>query len=86
MGAEGLRKQIENTNDAIEKITGKRPSLMRPPYGATSSTLNRRFTEDYRLKVILWSVDPLGLEVSKCQPGLQFHHSEHAAGINHSRA
>ena len=59
MGTEGLRKQIENTNDAIEKITGKRPSLMRPPYGATSSTLNRRFTEDYRLKVILWSVDPL---------------------------
>ena len=59
MGAEGLRKQIENTNDAIQKITGKRPSLMRPPYGATSSTLNRRFTEDYGLKVILWSVDPL---------------------------
>jgi peptidoglycan/xylan/chitin deacetylase (PgdA/CDA1 family) len=59
LGAEGLRKQIENTNDAIAKITGKRPALMRPPYGATSSTLNKRLSEDYGLKVILWSVDPL---------------------------
>jgi peptidoglycan/xylan/chitin deacetylase (PgdA/CDA1 family) len=59
MGAEGVRKQIENTNDAIARITGKRPSLMRPPYGATSSALNKRLTEEYGLKVILWSVDPL---------------------------
>jgi peptidoglycan/xylan/chitin deacetylase (PgdA/CDA1 family) len=59
LGAEGLRKQIENTNDAIAKITGKRPALMRPPYGATSSALNKRMTEGYGLKVILWSVDPL---------------------------
>jgi peptidoglycan-N-acetylglucosamine deacetylase len=59
LGAEGLRKQIENTNDAIAKVTGKRPVLMRPPYGATSSMLNKRLTEEYGLKVILWSVDPL---------------------------
>jgi peptidoglycan/xylan/chitin deacetylase (PgdA/CDA1 family) len=59
LGAEGVRKQIENTNDAIVAATGKRPVLMRPPYGATSSTLNRRLTEEYGLKVILWSVDPL---------------------------
>ena len=37
LGADGFRKQIENTNDAIAKATGKRPVLMRPPYGATSS-------------------------------------------------
>jgi peptidoglycan/xylan/chitin deacetylase (PgdA/CDA1 family) len=59
LGAEGLRKQIENTNDVIVKVTGKRPSLMRPPYGATSSNLNKRMTEEYGLKIILWSVDPL---------------------------
>ena len=57
--AESFRKQIENTNDAIEKLTGKRPVLMRPPYGATSSILNKRLIEEYGLKVILWSVDPL---------------------------
>ena len=59
LGAESLRKQIENTNDAIAKVTGKRPVLMRPPYGATSSILNKRLSEEYGLKVILWSVDPL---------------------------
>jgi peptidoglycan-N-acetylglucosamine deacetylase len=59
LGAENFRKQIENTNEAIARATGKRPVLMRPPYGATSSLLNRRLTEDYGLKVILWSVDPL---------------------------
>jgi peptidoglycan-N-acetylglucosamine deacetylase len=59
LGAEGVRKQIENTSDVIAKVTGKRPVLMRPPYGATSSILNKRLTEEYGLKVILWSVDPL---------------------------
>jgi peptidoglycan-N-acetylglucosamine deacetylase len=59
LGAEGLRKQIDSTNEAVAKITGKRPVLMRPPYGATSSALNKLLTESYGLKVILWSVDPL---------------------------
>jgi peptidoglycan/xylan/chitin deacetylase (PgdA/CDA1 family) len=59
LGAEGFRKQIENANDAISRVTGKRPVLMRPPYGATSSILNKRLSEEYGLKVILWSVDPL---------------------------
>lgn len=59
LGAESFRKQIESTNDAIAKATGKRPVLMRPPYGATSAILNRRLGEQYGLKVILWSVDPL---------------------------
>jgi peptidoglycan-N-acetylglucosamine deacetylase len=59
LGAEGVRKQIENTNNAISAATGKRPVLMRPPYGATNSALNKRLAEEYGLKVILWSVDPL---------------------------
>jgi peptidoglycan/xylan/chitin deacetylase (PgdA/CDA1 family) len=59
LGADGVRKQMENTNDAIRKACGVTPVLMRPPYGATSTILNRRFAEDYGMKVILWSVDPL---------------------------
>jgi peptidoglycan/xylan/chitin deacetylase (PgdA/CDA1 family) len=58
LGFESFRKQIENTNDAIAKATGKRPVLMRPPYGATSVGLNKRLNEQFGLKVILWSVDP----------------------------
>ncbi len=59
LGFESFRKQIENTNEAIAKAAGKRPVLMRPPYGATSVTLNKRLNEQFGLKVILWSVDPL---------------------------
>jgi peptidoglycan-N-acetylglucosamine deacetylase len=59
LGIESFRKQIENTNQAIANATGKRPVLMRPPYGATSLTLNKRLNEQFGLKVILWSVDPL---------------------------
>ena len=59
LGVESFRRQIENTNDAIAKATGKRPVLMRPPYGATSVGLNKRLNEQFGLKVILWSVDPL---------------------------
>lgn len=59
LGADGVRKQIENTNNAIMQTAGVKPTLMRPPYGATSAILNKRFAEDYGLKVILWSVDPL---------------------------
>ena len=59
LGVESFRKQIENTNQAIANATGKRPVLMRPPYGATSVGLNKRLNEQFGLKVILWSVDPL---------------------------
>jgi peptidoglycan/xylan/chitin deacetylase (PgdA/CDA1 family) len=59
LGVEGVRKQLESTNEAISRITGKRPVLMRPPYGATNISLNRRLAEQFGLKVILWSVDPL---------------------------
>ena len=59
LGADGVRKQIENTSNAVAQITGKRPATMRPPYGATNGPLNRRLNEQYGLKVIMWSVDPL---------------------------
>lgn len=59
LGAEGVRKQMENTNDAIRRACGVTPTLMRPPYGATNASLNRRLAENYGMKVILWSVDPL---------------------------
>lgn len=59
LGFESFRKQIENTNEAIARTTGKRPVLMRPPYGATNVNLNKRLNEQFGLKVILWSVDPL---------------------------
>jgi peptidoglycan-N-acetylglucosamine deacetylase len=59
LGSSSLRKQLDDTNAAIEKGGAPRPVVMRPPYGATSARLNKLFDEQYGMKSILWSVDPL---------------------------
>lgn len=55
--------EIAQTNDAIEKATGIRPVVMRPPYGAINPTLTKRLNEEYGLSVIIWSVDPLDWKI-----------------------
>lgn len=59
LGSEGVRSQIERTNAAIEKATGKPPTLIRPPYGATTARLDKVFADTFGLTVVIWSVDPL---------------------------
>ncbi len=70
----GLKHQIEATIAAIVKwacfcslffcwcvlfrATGKAPKTIRPPYGATNPVLNKRFLEQWGLRVVLWDVDP----------------------------
>jgi peptidoglycan/xylan/chitin deacetylase (PgdA/CDA1 family) len=58
LSADGVRKQMDDTTAAIRQACGVTPVTMRPPYGATNAGLNRRLAEDYKMKVILWSVDP----------------------------
>jgi len=59
LGATSLRKELDNTTAAVVKAGAPRPVVMRPPYGATSGRLNKLFDEEYGMKSILWSVDPL---------------------------
>ncbi len=59
MGEAAVKSQLDRTNAAIVKATGIKPATMRPPYGATNAKLNKRFDEEYGMKVIMWSVDPL---------------------------
>lgn len=47
--------EINNTNDAIEKASGSKPTVFRPPYGAVNSTVRAQTS----LPVILWDVDTL---------------------------
>lgn len=44
---------IDQTSDEIEAVTGVRPEVMRPPYGAT----NQRIVDALGQPQILWSVD-----------------------------
>lgn len=52
-------KQIEDTQAAIERATGKRPIYLRPPYGAMTPALRAHLEQKYGLTFVYWSVDPL---------------------------
>lgn len=48
-----VKSQIDRTNNAIEKVIGKRPIYLRPPYGATNAKVEKLSG----LTQILWTVD-----------------------------
>ncbi|MBF0545207.1 MAG: polysaccharide deacetylase family protein [Candidatus Riflebacteria bacterium] len=54
---ERILKEIHETNDLVYSLTGIRPTLFRPPYGA----LNKKTIDVLRnegMSIMLWSVDP----------------------------
>lgn len=59
LSAAAFAAQIDKTNAAIKAAIGRNPTVMRPPYGATNASLDRRLNKEWGLKVILWDVDPL---------------------------
>lgn len=59
LSASRVKSELDRTSALIKELTGKAPTTMRPPYGATNAGLNRRFDEEFGMKSILWSVDPL---------------------------
>lgn len=58
LGPDGIRKEIESTSDKIKNITGVRPHLIRPPYGAYNERV-RSDAANHENSIILWSVDSL---------------------------
>jgi peptidoglycan-N-acetylglucosamine deacetylase len=56
---EGVRNQLQRTEDIIVKTTGIRPKLMRPPYGELTKRQRQWVNRDFGYKIILWDVDPL---------------------------
>lgn len=53
---EQLATEIESTQDIIEEQVGIRPTLFRPPYGATDSRV-KQMCEEHRLDIVGWAVD-----------------------------
>jgi peptidoglycan/xylan/chitin deacetylase (PgdA/CDA1 family) len=54
---EGWRLEVTQVEQIIRGITGRRPYLFRPPFGATSpETTSRLAAEGYT--VVMWSLDP----------------------------
>ena len=52
---EKIGKEINNTSAIIEKVTGQKATVFRPPYGAVNSKIRAQTA----LPIILWSVDTL---------------------------
>jgi len=58
MSDESVRRQLQQTDDAIRNATGKRPTLMRPPYGSITAREKRWIHDQFGYNIILWDVDP----------------------------
>jgi peptidoglycan/xylan/chitin deacetylase (PgdA/CDA1 family) len=58
MSDDGVRRQLQQTDDAIQSATGKRPTLMRPPYGSITPREMRWIHDEFGYDIILWDVDP----------------------------
>ncbi|MEO8439356.1 MAG: polysaccharide deacetylase family protein [Spartobacteria bacterium] len=54
-----VRAELQKTDDAIQKAIGKRPLLMRPPYGSITARQKQWINQEFGYRTILWDVDPL---------------------------
>ncbi|MFB8175394.1 polysaccharide deacetylase family protein [Streptomyces sp. NPDC055966] len=50
-----IRDELKRPNDAIERLIGRRPTLMRPPQGRTDSDVHK-ITKEMGMAEVLWSV------------------------------
>ncbi|AKN72997.1 deacetylase [Streptomyces sp. PBH53] len=50
-----IRAELKRPNDAIERLTGRKPTLMRPPQGRTDANVHR-ICKELGLAEVLWSV------------------------------
>jgi peptidoglycan/xylan/chitin deacetylase (PgdA/CDA1 family) len=53
---ETLHDEVARTNDVIEQVTGRRPTLLRPPYGSDPGRFARVAAECGLDATVLWSV------------------------------
>src|SRR5213083_3591699 len=58
MSDENVRRQLQQTDDVIKNATGKRPTLLRPPYGSITAREKHWIHDEFGYDIILWDVDP----------------------------
>jgi peptidoglycan/xylan/chitin deacetylase (PgdA/CDA1 family) len=59
MSDEAVRRELQKTDDAITAAIGKRPTLMRPPYGSITARQKKWIHDEFGYRIIIWDVDPL---------------------------
>lgn len=55
LSPEKIQKEMNETNEAVKKASGVKPTVMRPPYGA----INDKVKANVGLPMIMWSIDTL---------------------------
>jgi peptidoglycan/xylan/chitin deacetylase (PgdA/CDA1 family) len=53
-----IKKELSKTSAAIEKVTGEKPVMYRPPYGAIDKNV-KRVSKQLGESILMWSVDTL---------------------------
>lgn len=59
--------ELEPTSEAVEKVTGYYPTIMRPPYGSLRTDSNRYLAEN-GWKVVRWSLDTFDWDSTRNAP------------------
>lgn len=67
LSAEQIAHELNTTSDKIEKLTGVRPTLFRPPFGDYSNKVIETITANHHY-VIQWDVDSLDWKELGTQP------------------
>ena len=58
MSAYEISREIEAAEDALWEVTGQRPAMLRPPFGAVNGDVIKESAQ-HSHKLILWSIDTL---------------------------
>lgn len=58
MSEQAVREELQRTSDVVEGVTGVRPVLLRPPYGATSQTV-AGVAAELGMAQAMWNIDTL---------------------------
>ncbi|CAN5188695.1 hypothetical protein BH20VER2_BH20VER2_02800 [soil metagenome] len=58
MGDDGVRSQLQKTDDAIKTAAGARTTLFRPPYGSITPRQKQWIYDSLGYRTIIWDVDP----------------------------
>ncbi|MEY2561551.1 MAG: peptidoglycan-N-acetylglucosamine deacetylase [Verrucomicrobiota bacterium] len=59
MSDDAVRRELQKTDDAIAAAIGKRPTLLRPPYGSITAHQKNWIHDEFGYRIIIWDVDPL---------------------------
>lgn len=55
LSSEDIKKEIKECEDTLFKLTGKKPTLFRPPYGSYSKDKLGEIAKECGYKIILWT-------------------------------